>query len=84
MKIGVDPPWYRESQVEREAFNLYAMHEEHKYDKVVEALVDYGIEHGSLPSDAQHKICAQFGFDLDTMSDEEIDKLSNKVVERLI
>ena len=24
-KFGVDPPWYRESQVEREAFNLYAM-----------------------------------------------------------
>ena len=23
--FGVDPPWYRESQIEREAFNLYAM-----------------------------------------------------------
>ena len=24
-KFGVDPPWYQESQIEREAFNLYAM-----------------------------------------------------------
>ena len=24
-KFGVDPPWYQESQIEREVFNLYAM-----------------------------------------------------------
>lgn len=83
MKIGIKAPWY-EDTTEQVAFNLYAMHEEHKYDNVVEALVEYGIEHGSLPPDAQHKICAQFGFDLDAMSDEEIDKLSNKVVERFV
>lgn len=35
-KLGVDPPWYRDSEIERMAFNLYAMEIEGYFNTEVE------------------------------------------------
>ena len=87
-KFGVDPPWYRESQVERESFNLYAMEcegllptRQGKINQVIKLMVAAGPMCNDFAT--QCDIYDKVGIDSDTLTDQEIQYIESEVAKRV-
>lgn len=87
-KFGVDPPWYRESQIEREAFNLYAMEcegllptRQGKINQVIKLMVAAGPMCNDFAT--QCDIYDEVGIDSDTFTDQEVEYIESEVAKRV-
>lgn len=87
-KFGVDPPWYRESQVGREAFNLYAMEcegllptRQGKINQVIKLMVAAGPMCNDFAT--QCDIYNKVGIDSDTFTDQEVEYIESEVAKRV-
>ena len=86
--FGVDPPWYRESPIEKEAFNLYATEcegllptRQGKINQVIKLMVAAGPMCNDFAT--QCDIYDEVGIDSDTFTDQEVQYIEREVAKRV-